>query len=317
MKHFSFLLRWVFAAAVALAAVAMPLAQTAAQAATLWHLGVGTASTDQAVQVNYFLPGQIWINVGDTVSWTWQAGEIHTVSFLSGQPPAFDPFGAFGGNTYDGTGQVSSGIRNQFFGGPYNLTFTAPGDFNFNCLVHPPMTGIVHVRPAGASLPHDQAYYDQQGAALGAKRLSQGSQFIQTALQSTKYAQDTAGIGEVQTVGSIAVLRFLPQNFTVKVNQTVTFTNLDPQTPHTVTFGPDGAIPEDQVPFPTGLDSTGHATIGSTSQVVSSGFLWSQPNGAPTFGTTFNVKFTSPGTYDFRCELHDTLGMFGTVTVTN
>jgi plastocyanin len=314
MKQVQLVPRWGVALAIALSAIIAPWSQLAAQAAAPWQMSVGASSADQAVQVNYFLPGQIWIHVGDQVNWTWRSGEIHTVSFLNGKPPAFDPFNPFGGGTYDGTSQVSSGVRADGLGGPYNLTFTKAGDYQFNCLVHAPMSGVVHVRPAGSSLPHDQAWYDQQAAASRARRLSQGQQQISVALQSTKYGQDTAGIGLIQDTGSIAVLRFLPQDLTVKVNQTLVFNTRDPQTPHTITFG---AFAADPTP-PFGTDAPGHATIGSTSQVVNSGFLWAQPlPGFPTFGTTFSVKFTATGVYNFRCELHDTLGMTGVVTVTN
>lgn len=308
--------RWVAALAIAVAAVIAPVSQMAAQAAAPWQVTVGVSNNDLGAEVNYFFPGQIWVHAGDQVTWTWRSGEIHTVSFLNGRPPAFDPFSAFGGSSVDGTAQVSSGIRADGFGPPYTLTFPKAGDYNFNCLVHAPMTGVVHVRPAGASLPHNQAWYDQQSAASEAQRLGQATHLIDVALQSTPAGQDTAGIGVIQTTGSLAVLRFLPQNLTVKVNQTLTFNTRDPQTPHTITFGPDGAI-GDPTP-PAGLDGTGHATISSTDQVVNSGFLWSQPPpGFPTFGTSFSVKFTKPGLYNFRCELHDTLGMVGSVNVTN
>lgn len=53
----------------------------------------------------------------------------------------------------------------------------------------------------------------------------------------------------------------------------------------------------------------GTATISSTSDQVNSGVLVA---GGPT---QFQVRFTSPGTYAYDCELHDQLGMKGTVVV--
>jgi len=42
------------------------------------------------------------------------------------------------------------------------VTFPAPGNFKFVCLVHADMTGVVHVLDASAILRHDQEFYDRQ-----------------------------------------------------------------------------------------------------------------------------------------------------------
>jgi len=46
-------------------------------------------------------------------------------------------------------------------------------------------------------------------------------------------------------------------------------------------------------------------------------FADGEASGAPvgTAGTTWSRTFTAPGTYDFVCEVHESLGMTGTVTV--
>src|SRR5207245_6437043 len=47
-----------------------------------WHVQVGYDAHQQAIQGTLFLPAQIWINVGDSVVWTANGGDIHTVTFL-------------------------------------------------------------------------------------------------------------------------------------------------------------------------------------------------------------------------------------------
>ncbi len=70
----------------------------------------------------------------------------------------FNPKVAFpsGGATYDGSGFVNSGLL--FLRVPpgsqkpptYSLTFTKPGTYEYDCLLHPGMDGTVTVLPAGA-----------------------------------------------------------------------------------------------------------------------------------------------------------------------
>jgi len=47
-----------------------------------WRAAVGAQSKDLGHQALAFLPNEIWIHAGDSVTWTVQTDEIHTVSFL-------------------------------------------------------------------------------------------------------------------------------------------------------------------------------------------------------------------------------------------
>jgi plastocyanin len=119
-----------------------------------------------------FFPQRLTIHVGDTVEWT---GFFHTVAFgpealrdqleknflmrtpqQSGPPLlVFHPKVAFpsGSHTYNGTGFVSSGIlalnapQNSKAPPTYRLTFTRPGTYEYDCLVHPNMEGSITVLP--------------------------------------------------------------------------------------------------------------------------------------------------------------------------
>lgn len=122
-----------------------------------------------------FFPRRLTIHAGDTVTWI---GGFHTVTFgpaalrdqleqhsLMAMPQSsgpsqlvLNPKVAFpsGGATYDGTGFVNSGIL--FLRVPhgshkppmYSLTFTKPGTYEYDCLIHPHMEGTITVLPAGA-----------------------------------------------------------------------------------------------------------------------------------------------------------------------
>jgi len=67
---------------------------------------------------------------------------------------SFDPIrpGTFvvDGGSWDGVGAKSSGLLASFLPKPiaYSISFNRPGDYEYTCLVHPGMQGIVHVRAA-------------------------------------------------------------------------------------------------------------------------------------------------------------------------
>jgi plastocyanin len=180
------------------------------------------------------------------------------------------------------------------------------------------MVGTLHVRPAGTPYPKTQAAYDRQARAEGARLAAQGraleARGLAAAVQSRPAGLAvTAGTGALLPgTATLAVMRFLPQRLTVHVGQTVTWTNRDPETPHTVTFGPEPQGGPFAAFFPVGA-SGGHGVVSSNAKTVNSGFLGSDPH-LPG-GKTFSATFTTPGTYPYICALHDDLGMTGTVVV--
>jgi plastocyanin len=48
-----------------------------------WQASVGAQSQDKGRQVVAFLPNELWIHVGDSIQWTVNADEIHTITFLT------------------------------------------------------------------------------------------------------------------------------------------------------------------------------------------------------------------------------------------
>jgi plastocyanin len=80
----------------------------------------------------------VTINAGQTVTWTNQSNnEPHTVTIApAGAPfPALRPFTPpSGGNTYDGTALVNSGVLMP--GASFSLTFTQRGTYSYHCIFH-------------------------------------------------------------------------------------------------------------------------------------------------------------------------------------
>lgn len=314
--------RWFVTLVFALVAVSPALG-------TEWHAAVGAQSLNKARQALAFLPNEIWIHVGDTITWNFNADDIHTVTFLTdGQVrppfpvgcPGFSPSGA----SFDGSTCVTSPpfVSGQSF----SVLFPAAGNFKLVCLVHEDMTAAIHVLDTSADLPHDQSFYDQQAAREAHTLLT--SPDIFTGHNHDRPPQViAAGIGKVvATAGghqTVARVRFVEAELLVHAGDTVEWTNQDPITPHTITFGeePQGDPTPPSSNVTVDADGARHATISSKSDNVHSGFIISAPQErvglpqAPLGTTRFRITFTKAGIYPYICALHDNLGMKGRIVV--
>ena len=295
-----------------------------------WKVQVGGQSHDKGNQVLAFLPNELWIHTGDTVNFMVATDEPHTISFLTnGQVRLPFPVGCPGttpsGSTVDGMNCVNSG--ELLNGQGYSVMFPTPGNYKLVCLIHNNMTGIIHVLDAGAALPHNPAFYEAEAADTQKDLLSSAGGLIDHG-DNTAPLDVTAGTGEIAANGggenTLSVVRFMHETKIVRVGATVEWTNDDPVTPHTITFGfavePANPIPP-SANVTVDSDGARHATVSSPNDNVHSGFIVAASQdqiGLPQTAagvTRFRVTFTNPGIYNYKCVLHDDLGMVGEIVV--
>jgi plastocyanin len=221
-------------------------------------------------------------------------------------------------------------------GATFIVKFPTTGNFKQVCLFHQNMTGVVHVLPADAPLPHDQDFYDREAADQRRDLLSdrEGRSVAAcgecAAHDSLKARVVTAGSGEISaTAGgtqTLSVMRFLADQIYIRAGDTVEWTNQNPVEAHTVTFGtaPIGlAIFSPSANVTMGADGALHAVITPSAPNASSGIMAAaaqDPNSGmgnqtPLGLTRFRATFPIPGTFPYRCLLHDGLGMTGMVIV--
>jgi plastocyanin len=331
-----------------IAAILIAGAATGTLQAEEWNSLVGAESLDRGSQALAFLPNELWVHAGDSIRWSFPTHERHTLTFLKpGQtrPPGFGP--VFGvpvgcpgltpdGSSFDGSACVTSGVLQvpDQSTGPvqtYSVTFPSAGNFKFVCLIHADMTGVVHVLDVSQTLPHDHDFYDRQAQSMEDRLFADASSlrgrgthaYDENPGQSNVVA---AGVGEIVTstgVGSqtASLMRFLTATINVHVGDTVEWSNLDPSINHTVTFGIEPADPRPPLNVALSSDGARQAVITSPTDNVNSGFLTPTPQDRAGLAqaspnvTRFRVTFTSPGTFNYICAVHDQLGMKGTVIV--
>lgn len=319
---------------------------------TLWRVKVADMRMDQTpiVELHAFFPKEITIAEGDAVWFDFGTGGFHTASFLSGGdvPPVFvpdpepgtpvassggtpepgqmselilNPDVVFpqGGETYDGTGYVSSGI--DIFrdpARPYTLTFTTAGSYDYQCAVHGAvMKAKVVVQASGSAAAHTQAEYDAMTQDEMAKLYAQGDAEIATYKEAKQTRNADGTTAWEATVGgggttSVRIQGFFPPEMEVKVGDTVKWVHRAPHEPHTVSFIGAGEIPpEDPVgQFADGRPKFGQSPLTLLPQGgnvwrgtgwVSSGFMGEAAAGQ---AMDYSLTFDTPGDYGYYCFLH-------------
>ena len=309
-----------------------------------WQATAGAQSKDKGRQALAFLPSELWIHAGDTITWKVDTDENHTVTFLKvGQVrPSFTagcPGTTPDGTPFDGSSCVNGGKMAS--GQTYTVNFPTPGNFRLVCLIHVNMTAVVHVLNRGEPLPHDQAFYDdqtvQERRVLLSDRDQAGDQEVNHELDKDDRDSFNAhshgneiptGAGEIVSrpggIQSVSLMRFMRPKIVIHVGETVEWSSSD-VSGHTITFGtePPNVTPTTPPSANVTLDADGarHATISSPSDNVHSGFIAPAPQErvglaqSPPSVTRFRVTFTNIGVFPYICAFHDDLGMKGEVIV--
>ncbi len=336
---------------------ATPILGERADGTLVWKVQVGAMDEAVLVEAMGFFPQEITVNVGDSIFFDNRG--FHTITFLSGQERPFlfvseeslgtpaaeprfviNPMAGFpvGGDTYDGTSYVNSGTPDPS-APPFTLTFTAPGSFDYLCLVHPQMQAKVIVQEAGAELPMDQAGYDQLGTEQAEALLDEGRALVSEHASATPTPGEGAGVHEVLVgVGGeyVEVLQYFPRELTVQAGDTVRWTYTAKHEPHTVTFLGDAEPPElilvepaEGGPPTLVLNPLFAREVEGADAFDGEGFASSSTLGdeMPEFSediprsATYDLTFDEPGEYRYYCVYHsggpdDEHGMVGTVIVT-
>ncbi len=293
------------------------------------------AAAPPQFQISSYFPGAITVHPGDTIDFQAKSlGHPHTVTFgikadQSNRPspetaealvfaPCFTEADLAPGATacpseanpaappaYSGKGFWQSGVIANS-GPPFaksiklKLSDTiADGDYNYLCTLHAFMGGQIKVdRNAERLTP---AAVRTAAAPAAAKAI--------TDAQALKPPAATPGVVTTDWGDRItAVMSYDPAAISIKAGGTVTWKNVSPYEPHTVTFKSPFKTPGDAgTSIPAG-DKSGSSYSGG---FTNSGFF----GAAPFFpAATFSLRFPRAGKYDYVCAIHP--GMAGSVTVT-
>lgn len=314
------------ALAVAIAAVFASAGQSAQAAAVTLKVRAGDGETGYAV--NMFLPENVYLRAGDTVTWDFKWDEPHTVTFgvLAGSPEEPSNPGVAVVN-YDGTGFVNSGL---IFGSPANATpfsvkFTKEGNYNYYCAIHPLMAGKVFVQGPGIGEQDTQVAADGRGAATYASSIAQlkaaagASAAKPVAVTGSGAAKKyTLQISSANDLPTGDVMQFFPASLNVGVSDQVEFVS-NVHTPHDVVFpGPvdlSGPPPPGLAtfdPFTQDLNYSPGVKLDNSKPVISPMLGLDFPG-----GTKATFSFAKTGTYQYACILHAPQGMMGRINVTS
>jgi len=373
----AFVAPWLIVAVLGLfhlaPALAAPVEQTGT-GPTTWTAYMGHEAFTQGAtadnpnwEMDAFYPSTLTIHAGDTVVWKHNSMDnVHTVTFLGpekalpdfnippqGNPPqsALNPnvFLKMGGNTFDPSQYMNSGVMASNIPGPheYQLTFSTPGTYTYYCAIHAvnlpdgqiaDMQGQIVVLPADAALPMTPAQVEAQARAEMAADDQAAMQADaqanhQTAATSSGPNGNTVyhvnvGYQMRQQIKDIDYMRFAPSEINIKVGDTVEWTVPTDHGFHNILLGSDdvpifNVVPQQVGPPKAYLNNEVFGPVGPNSGtyngtgVTSAGIIVGKADvgpGAP-FVSSYTLTFTKPGRYEYICALHDEMGMKAYVNV--
>lgn len=288
---------------------------------------------DATVAILEFMPEAVSVEVGEPVTWEWNGAEPHSVTFLAPDqelpPPGSDeslfaptpPTGPYDGSTFVNSGLQPLGPEAP---PPFEMTFSAAGEYPYYCVIHPLMTGELTVVEAGgdADSPEDVAERraDEQAEWLEDGRAAKEALVEAEPERTTNDDGTTTWVVEMgATTEHADILAFAPTPAQAKPGDTVTFVN-NSGAPHTASFFGEGAEP-----ITSPLDPrVGPPAPGPSPQTLSAtGFFNSgllPPNvppdtGPPEAARSFSFVIPEAGTYSYVCILHAPSQMVGVIEV--
>jgi plastocyanin len=338
-------------AAATSAARTTPAVAAASAAPGPATFSVIAGKADAARDIEMFMPADIRVRVGDTIEWTAQGFEGHTITFATPDQitnvfksyllpdpddPAqvmFNPVAALKSDTPDTFAGDGAYHNSGFIGVPveakYKLTFAKQGVYQYLCLVHPfTMRGTVSVDAADARVDAP-ATVAAKGAADLARYMDVEARALAAAAGDEREAPGPAGatvyhvaVGLTTPYGQVAA--FVKPVLDIKAGDTVIFEG-DDRDFHNVIF--KGALKE--LPPGVGIktDPQGRGinyTLSKASAVAvdpppegfdDKTFLSSGSLGITMPRITWRLTFDKPGTYIYNCTIHVLAGMAGVINV--
>ncbi len=316
------------ALAVAIAAVFTSTGQTAFADEVTLKVRAGDGETGYAV--NTFLPADVYIYAGDTLTWEWDWPEPHSITFgeIMGDPnPPSHPDAAV--VEYDGTEFVNSGFLFPQGGetASFSVKFTEEGTYDYYCFIHPFMTGQVYVQEPGVGVQDTQVAIDARGqaayndniAALKAAAAAAAAKPVAISSKAGGGREFTLQVSSNNDIPVGDVMQFFPASLNVGINDSVKFVS-NVHTPHDILFVPPGVDlngpppPElaDWDPFSGGVNYSPGVKVDGSKVVASPIIGLEFPD-----GTSASFSFGKTGTYTYICVLHAEQGMMGTINVTS
>ena len=339
----------VFAMLLGMAGYALPAFASTPQNFTVL---VGAENVSKGISIMQYFPQTVKLHVGDSITWKVNSHEIHTVTFLAGQPlepleiPApsgmaspyqINPAAAFPTPTnglYDGSTYMNSGIMSSDpgFVTTFTLTFTHEGSFTYVCYVHGTMmSGKVDVVGADVTVPTPAQVLAKGQAELKAAWLTvptvmakAKAQIVPPVMNPDGTMTRTVTLGYMS--GNVMVMKFFPSKTTVRPGDTVVWklSPMNGEAPHTITFY-NGAADLSFGMFaigPTGPVILINPAVLLPSQAVLSGEPLNNTDFfnsgilIPGIHDTFSLKIGNvSGTLNYECILHDTSGMSASLFV--
>jgi len=304
------------------------------------------------LEIEAFLPEDVAIRVGDTITWQYTPLEPHTVTFLADterpvesivlpdgraafNPAMILPSGAPG--DYDGNSLINSGFPPADTGPEgfrFSLTFTTEGAFPYVCLLHPFMAGMVTVLPQdteGVPTPSDVA----QAAEVEKQSFINELDEFRSIVGSPGSERRSDGTEEFEVFAGIStpkvdLMHFEQSVLEIKPGDTVTWTWDATEAPHNIIFVPEGQEdpfflqiepqefgPPNFILNPAVFDEAGGGDF-DPNAIQNSGIRFaSHVSPPPGFGTgePYSLTFNEEGTYTYICSLHFPQGMGGSITV--
>jgi plastocyanin len=212
----------------------------------------------------------------------------------------------------------------------FSATFSTPGVFKVNCMLHPWMTGWVVVHPnTDANVPSLEEI-DAQIKAEEARHLAdiEAAREVGNATIQSDAAQDgttlwhvrAGGFNSVTSNEKAAAYDFMPKELTVKAGDTVIWGSA---AFHTITFDDAPPPPEPELvqevegDWPWILINSEAWLPAKPSTIYDPSQFYNSGDRGPTGfeGISWALTFTEPGTYEYFCVYHRYLGMKGTIIV--